>query len=80
MGVFITLENPSRDMVTEAASMGFYHSPAWGRDYPRLQILTIAELLNGAEVKMPQQAAVTFKQAEKVKGPDEAQQGKLFKS
>lgn len=79
MGVFITLENPSRDMVTEAASMGYYHSPAWGRDYPRLQILTIADLLNGVEVKMPQQAAVTFKQAEKVKGPDEAQQGKLFR-
>ena len=48
IGVFITLEEPSRDMVTEAASAGHYHSPAWGRDYPRIQILTIAQLLAGA--------------------------------
>jgi hypothetical protein len=29
-------------METEAAAAGFYHSPGWDRDYPKLQILTIA--------------------------------------
>ena len=77
MGVFITLENPSRDMVTEAAEAGFYHSPGWNKDYPKLQIMTICDLLNGAEVKMPP-AAITFKQAQKVdKG--QGKQRKLFK-
>ncbi|HOU12660.1 MAG TPA: DNA methyltransferase [Anaerolineae bacterium] len=66
LGVFITLEPPSKDMLAEAVSAGYYHSPAWNRDYPRLQILTIEELLKGADVKMPP-ASVTFKQAEKVK-------------
>lgn len=66
MGVFITLEPPSKDMMAEAVSTGFYHSPGWDKDYSKLQILTIEELLKGAEVKMPP-TSITFKQAEKVK-------------
>ncbi len=62
IGVFITLEAPSRDMTTEAASAGFYRSVGWGRDYPKIQVLTIGELLHGTEVKMPP-AHGTFKQA-----------------
>ena len=64
-------------MQTDATAAGFYHSPGWERDYPRLQILTIADLLTGAEVKMPP-AAITFKQAEKVKGESEHKQGGLL--
>jgi site-specific DNA-methyltransferase (adenine-specific) len=66
MGAFVTLEEPTQEMLAEAASTGLYHSPTWNRDYPKLQILSVASLLNGAEVKMPS-AATTFKQAEKVK-------------
>ncbi|MBV8821785.1 MAG: restriction endonuclease, partial [Ktedonobacteraceae bacterium] len=35
IGVFITLETPTRDMMTEAVSAGYYHSPGWNEDYPR---------------------------------------------
>lgn len=73
IGVFITLEPPTRDMKTEAASAGLYHSVGWGRDYPRIQILSIAELLQGAEVKMPPQHG-TFKSAQRVQKEQEAQQ------
>lgn len=66
MGVFITLEPPSKDMLAEAVSTGYYHSPGWDKDYSKLQILTVEELLKGAEVKMPP-TSITFKQAEKVK-------------
>ncbi len=66
LGVFITLENATREMQTEAAAAGIYHSAGWNRDYPKLQILTIADLLNGAAVNMPS-TAMTFKQAERVK-------------
>src|SRR3989440_11762671 len=65
IGVFITLETPTRDMTTEAVSAGFYHSPGWNRDFPRIQTLTIEELLHNAVVKMPPQFG-TFKQAQKV--------------
>src|SRR6266436_8036933 len=75
IGVFITLEKPSQDMTTEAVSAGFYYSPGWNQSYPRIQILTIEELLHNAEVKMPPQFG-TFKQAQRVQQSD-AEQYKL---
>jgi site-specific DNA-methyltransferase (adenine-specific) len=66
LGVFITLEEPSRDMITEAVSAGYYTSPGFNRDYPRIQILTIADLLSGAGVEMPPPFG-TFKQAGRVR-------------
>ena len=64
MGVFVTLEEPSRQMGTEAVTAGYYHSPGWDKDHPKIQILTIEELLNGARVDMPPPFG-TFKQAPK---------------
>jgi len=75
IGVFITLEEPSRDMTTEALKAGFYHSSGWNKDYPRIQIFTIAGLLHNVEIKMPPQFG-TFKQAQRVKQAD-AEQGEL---
>ncbi len=66
IGVFITLEPASRDMIAEAVSAGSYHSPGWHSDYPKIQILTIADLLKGAKVQMPVQYG-TFKQAKRVR-------------
>ncbi len=76
MGVFITLEEPTSEMKTEAVSAGYYESPGWGQKYPRIQILTIAELLHGAAVKMPQ-SNISFKTAERVR-PDDNRQMDLF--
>lgn len=76
MGIFLTLEPPTRDMTTEAVSAGFYRSEGWGQDFPRLQIITIEELLRGGAVKMPP-AYGTFKQADKVK-PDQPHTPRLF--
>ena len=38
-------------MKAEAASAGFYE--AWGRRYPRLQIITIEEALSGKKPEIP---------------------------
>ena len=64
MGVFITLDPPTTDMTAAALKAGFYSSPAWG-SFPRIQILTIADLLKGTDIKMPTPYG-TFKQAQKV--------------
>ena len=53
IGIFITLERPTREMQTEAMSAGYYHSPLWERDYPKIQILTIEELFAGKNVDRP---------------------------
>jgi DNA modification methylase len=57
MGVLITLQQPTLPMRREAASAGFYRSGSegvgtWG-DHPRLQLLTVEQLLNGARIDMP---------------------------
>ncbi|HLZ81728.1 MAG TPA: DNA methyltransferase [Ktedonobacteraceae bacterium] len=78
IGVFITLEPPSKEMITEAVTAGFYESPHW-KKCPRIQILTIADLLKGAKIDMPPQYG-TFKQAQRVKGDVEAEQVGLFES
>ncbi len=76
IGVFITLNEPTGPMLTEAAAAGFYQSERMGHIYPRIQILTIAQLLAGEQVKMPS-VTQTFKKAQRVKEPG-AEQGKLF--
>ncbi|GAK53350.1 DNA methylase N-4/N-6 domain protein [Candidatus Moduliflexus flocculans] len=76
MGVFITLEEPTKEMLKEALSAGLYHSPNWNRDYPRLQILTIEALLAGAAVNMPP-TAKTYKKAQKETIQDGEQQSFL---
>lgn len=67
IGVLITMQEPTQPMKTEAAGSGFYHSPGWDQNYPRLQILTIAQLLDGRNVEMPPLKHVnqTFKKAPK---------------
>ncbi len=70
IGVFICMQKPTKPMRTEAASSGFYKSPWQKEPYPRLQILTIEELLNGKRIDCPPlgQVNVTFKKAPKAKG------------
>lgn len=78
IGVFLTLEDPSGEMKTEAVKQGFYRSPGWNKDYPALQILTITDLLQGAVVKMPPEHG-TFKRTTRVNLPH-ATQGSLLDS
>jgi hypothetical protein len=67
IGILLALEQPTRPMTSEAASAGFYKSP-WG-NHPRLQILTIAEILNGKSIDYPHPSNVTFKRAPKAETP-----------
>ena len=62
IGVLISLRESTQPMRTAAAA-GFYASP-WGR-HPRLQILTVAELLDGKAIDYPRLVNVTFKAAPK---------------
>lgn len=67
IGVFITLEPPTSEMKREAVLAGFYTSPLSlsATKYPKVQILTIAELLHGAKVEMPSHL-MTLKQTSRV--------------
>lgn len=74
IGVLITLEDATKPMRTESAAAGFYKS-LYGQDkYPRLQILTIAELLDGKGIAYPQHSHnVTFRRAPRAETPQPEQ-------
>jgi SAM-dependent methyltransferase len=65
IGALITLREPTKPMLTEAAAAGFYESKDFPGRYPRLQILTIAELLAGKKIQFPDHRVETFAKAER---------------
>jgi site-specific DNA-methyltransferase (adenine-specific) len=56
LGLFVTLEPPTRDMVQEAEQAGFYTTPLGNLRIPRLQIRTVEELLAGTGFAIPSAA------------------------
>ena len=66
IGVLITMQVPTQPMRTEAAGAGFYDSTLVGTRHPRIQILTIEDLLNGKGIDYPPlRTNITFKKAPK---------------
>ena len=68
VGVFVTLAEPTRNMKTEAAAAGFYDSPNHGR-FPKIQILTIADLFAHQKPHLPW-IAPSSKRAKREQGAD----------
>ena len=68
IGVFITLQKATKPMQKEALSAGFYESPS-GKFYPKIQILTIEDLINSNKnIERPPKVTindVTFKKAKR---------------
>lgn len=67
LGLFITLEEPSRPMKQEAAEAGFWHSEVWNQDYPKIQILSIKDLLElDKKPDLPAFVHEPFQRAQKI--------------
>ncbi len=49
MGFFVTLTDPTRNMVTEGVGTSYYTSPLTGAKFPKLQVLTTDGLLSEKE-------------------------------
>ncbi len=62
LGVFLTIENPTKPMMETVAASGFVDVP--GYKYPRLQILTLKEYFLNKRPKLPS-VNITFKAAAK---------------
>jgi site-specific DNA-methyltransferase (adenine-specific) len=74
IGVFITAAMATRPMETEAAAVGRFEDE-WGRTYPRLQIITLAELFQGKKPDIPFIDPASVKRA---KREDTSQQANLL--
>ena len=79
IGVLITLEEPSKAMKKEAISAGFYYSPGWQKRYPRIQILTVKDLLAGKRINYPgsKEANVIYKKPPSLFKISKQENGKL---
>lgn len=75
MGVLITNGQPTKGMVDEANHAGSYKHPHYAQIYPRIQIITVNELLSGRKPTMPP-TVLPYIQALKAKTP--ADQASLF--
>ncbi|MEX2252780.1 MAG: DNA methyltransferase, partial [Thermoleophilaceae bacterium] len=72
IGALISMQASTAEMRKEAASAGFYTpSTLEAKDYPRLQLLTIADLLGGRAIAHPVSERVTFKRAQRSEIPNE---------
>lgn len=78
IGVLITLEKPTKNMKEEADMGGFYESLTWDKKYPRLQILTVEEILNGKLIDMPPISRVNATYIKAQKGQHGPKQMKLM--
>ena len=68
IGILISLQPPTGPMETGAASAGFYEHKTNKQKYPRLQLRTVRELMEGKSIERPTSAASldeTFKKAPK---------------
>jgi len=80
IGVLVTMQEPTPQMRAEGADAGFYHSPGWRKNYPKLQILSVSDLLAGRGIDMPplHQVNKTFKKAPRAKGKSPKNLGLLL--
>jgi hypothetical protein len=66
IGILISLQPATGPMETEAASAGFYEHKTNRQKYPRLQLRTVKELMEGQGIERPSTVAATdetFKKA-----------------
>jgi site-specific DNA-methyltransferase (adenine-specific) len=77
IGLFVTLAEPTREMLKEAVAAGHYESPFHGA-VPKIQILTVEELLAGKKPHLPDlsRGGETFKKVRKEE--QTAAQDRLF--
>jgi hypothetical protein len=70
IGVLITMQEPTQPMKAEAAGSGFYTHKVTEKRYPKLQILTVADLLAKKLIDRPYatEPTATFKAPPNAKG------------
>ncbi|MGI8751501.1 MAG: DNA methyltransferase, partial [Acidimicrobiales bacterium] len=70
MGLLIVMDEPTRGMRDVTGRSGTYVNPFNGNEYPKLQIVTVPQLLAGTKPKMPE-AILPYVQAKARGGGDQ---------
>lgn len=77
IGIFLTLEEPTSEMMKETRATDPYVSPTWKHEYPSIQILTIEQLLKGERPNIPLTIS-SFQESSRQKRSDSFKDTKLF--
>ena len=70
IGIFLSLVEPTKPMIAEAASAGFYDT-GFGK-FPKLQIITVQDLFEGKRPQIPFGHTEGYKKAAKETKNDQA--------
>lgn len=77
IGILVSLDEPTKPMRLEATIAGTYYSDAAGRDFPKIQLLSAADLLErGLRPQLPPLVSAPYQRASRVKG--KVDQAELF--
>ncbi len=76
-GLFITLDEPTKPMLEEAVTAGTYKVNYSQKEFPKIQIMTIKELLVGRQPDMPILSKLYYKEAKKAEIDNSKKQIKL---
>jgi len=69
IGILISLQPPTSQMETEAASTGFYEHKTNRQKYPRLQLRTVKELMEGKGIERPSPSPPRMRPSRKRRNP-----------
>lgn len=75
MGIFVCMNAPTKGITEAANQSGFYNHPANGQRFPKVQIMTVQDLLDDKKPNMPT-ALLPYFQAQRRYGDDQTE--KLF--
>jgi len=81
IGYFITLYPPTKEMVTECKKINKYTNRLMEREYPKIEIITVEEILGGSRITIPtghQIAVVKSAKAHEKSEQGEFKVGKLL--
>ena len=67
IGALLSMEAPTKPMLKEAAGAGFYQPPGLADKFPRIQLLSIEDVLAGKRLEYPRLLDLTYKKAPKAK-------------
>ncbi|MFD0901741.1 DNA methyltransferase [Actinomadura sediminis] len=66
MGIFVCMKKPTKGMLEAAQRSGIYSYPVNKQNYPKVQIITVEELLSGKQPKMPAPLPAYFQAKKRV--------------
>jgi DNA modification methylase len=66
IAIFITLENPTKDMITTAKKAGFYQNQYFSQTYDKIQIVTIKDIIENKQRLNVKLGLEVLKSAEKI--------------